>query len=649
MAISSSSHFILVLVIFLRFIATCYSKTEAEILVTFKASLENATSLSNWDPRGASPCTGGRPNWYGVLCIRDSVHGLNLNNRGLGGTIDVESLMGLKSFRVLGAMNNSFQGPLPNFKKLGSLKFLYLSRNNFSGEIPDDAFSGMQSLKKVHLAHNQFSGAIPSSLATSKRLIELMIENNNFYGQIPKFNQDRLTIANFSNNNLEGEIPAKLSGLKASSFSGNIGLCGKPLEPCKADKLGDSNNSQFKTLIIVGIAVLVVIAVSISIIFAMRKRQSDHNEDGSGSTRAQVGTHTTADMDKMERGSAPSSEHHIAGGGKRSTDNHATTVKLSFLRSEEAGKFDLSDLLKASAEVLGNGMFGSTYKAGLSSGPMVVVKRFRQMSNVEKEDFIEHMRRLGRLNHKNLLPIVAFYYRKEEKLLVFDYVQNSSLAYHLHGKKSNSNHQQQDLDWPTRLKIIKGVARGMLYLFSELPSMIVPNGHLKSSNVLLDSSYEPLITDYGLLPIVNQDHAEEHMIAFRSPDFRQGGRRLCRKTDVWSLGTLILEMLTGKFSTDVDVIDWVRSTVPNLEVLLDEGMTGVTKNSEGEIVKLLRIALNCCEVHLEERWDMREAVERIEEVRERDGEDDFYSSYTSDDVRSSRGLSEDFNHVPLNL
>lgn len=106
--------------------------------------------------------------------------------------------------------------------------------------------------------------------------------------------------------------------------------------------------------------------------------------------------------------------------------------KLSFVR-EDRQKFDLQDLMRASAEVLGSGNFGASYKAVLVDGEALVVKRFKQMNNIEREDFHEHMRRLGRLKHQNLLPLVAYLYRKEEKLLVFDFVSNGSLATHLHG------------------------------------------------------------------------------------------------------------------------------------------------------------------------------------------------------------------------
>jgi len=106
--------------------------------------------------------------------------------------------------------------------------------------------------------------------------------------------------------------------------------------------------------------------------------------------------------------------------------------KLTFLRHQEP-RFDLQDLLKASAEILGSAGFGSSYKAVILDGYAVVVKRYKQMNHVPREEFHEHMRRLGNLNHPNLLPLLAYYYRKEEKLLLSAFVHNGCLASHLHG------------------------------------------------------------------------------------------------------------------------------------------------------------------------------------------------------------------------
>lgn len=230
---------------------------------------------------------------------------------------------------------------------------------------------------------------------------------------------------------------------------------------------------------------------------------------------------------------------------------------------------------------------------------------------------------------------------------------------------------QPSLDWATRLKIIKGVAKGLLYLYNELPSLIAAHGHIKSSNVLLNENYEPLLTDYGLIPVINQEHAQELMVAYKSPEHLQHGR-ITKKTDVWGLGMLILEILTGKFPANFlqkgkgndqeDLASWVRS-IPEEEwrgVVFDKELqegAATTKKSEGEMLKLLKIGVGCCDGDVEKRWDLKEAVKRIEEIKEKDStatttstatntntdHEEFFSSRGSEaDMRSMRGLSDDF-------
>ncbi|CAI0388065.1 unnamed protein product [Linum tenue] len=365
------------------------------------------------------------------------------------------------------------------------------------------------------------------------------------------------------------------------------------------------------------------------------------------------------------------------GGGKKSAAA-AEAVKLSFVR-EDRGKFELTDLLKASAEILGAGCFGSSYKAALTSGQVMVVKRFKQMNNVGREEFHEHMRRVGRLKHTNLLPLVAYYYRKEEKLLVHDFVPYGSLAVHLHSHQALG---QPSLEWENRVKIIKGVARGLSYLYKELPSLISAHGHLKSNNVLLDENFEPYLTDYALIPVINQESAQELMVAYKSPEYLHHGR-VTKKTDVWALGMLILEILTGRIPSTVlkqastsgggggggdskeeDLAAWVRS-VPEEEwprAAVDKELAEeINEQNQGEVVKLVRIGLGCCEADVERRFDLKEAVERIEEVkvvnddRPEDAaafDDDFYSSYSESTTggggerrKPSRELSADFGGI----
>ena len=550
----------------------------------------------------------------------------------LKGVIDVDSIKDLPYIRTLSFMNNNFDTSWPDLSKLPGLKTVYLSNNKFSGEVPAEAFQGMQWLKKIYLSNNQFTGPIPTSLASLPRLISLRLDGNRFSGPIPEFNQ---TFKSFSvvNNQLEGEIPASLSKIPASSFSGNEKLCGAPLGACSSKKKSSLMNvSRIVVVVLVSVTLLVILAV-ILLVLIKRRKKAKQQELGEGlgvGVAANNSSRDSTNVQKKESSSSLSNNNNLDDQGSvrsRGSSNRSSrkgdSMRLSFVREEASELFDLQDLLRASAEILGSGCHSSSYKADLLSGPTVVVKRFKQMNNVGREDFQEHMRRLGRLNHHNLLPLLAYYYKRDEKLFITDFVLNGSLAVRLHGYQSVG---QECLDWPTRLKIVKGVSQGIEYLHKEMPNMIAPHGHLKSSNVLLSESMEPVLTDYGLVPVINQDVAHEMMVIFKSPEYLQNGS-ITKKTDVWSLGILILEILTGKFPTnfmqqsgkgsELSLADWVDSVVQEewSREVFDKDME-VTSNNEEEMVKLLKIALACCDVDVDKRLDLKEAVDRIQEVQE---------------------------------
>ncbi|KAM7513358.1 hypothetical protein LguiB_012233 [Lonicera macranthoides] len=598
-------------------------ESEPQILLRFRETLSNNTLLNNWN-EDIDVCR-----WNGLICSKGSFYGLQLEGMELTGIIAVEILTELPSLRTLSFMNNKFEGPIPNVTKLGALRGLYLSHNRFSGEISSDFFAGMQSMRKVYLANNEFTGKIPSSLADLPKLVELQLQNNEFEGEVPNFEQKDL-VANLANNKLVGPIPAVLSDENSVSFLGNPGLCGKPLSPCKSSK------KRFPKLaiIIIGAVAVALAVILIASLVLCKKRKSPPTKP----------PHTKNVVYKSDK-----RQHFQNYPHQIETYKKVEQGKLYFLRNDREG-FELQDLLRASAEVLGSGSFGSSYKAVLLSGQAMVVKRFREMSNVGKEKFYEHMRMLGNLSHPNLLPLVAFYYKKEEKLLVTDFTENGSLASLLHGKSSPN---QPGLDWPTRLKIIKRVANALVFLSEELPTLTLSHGHLKSSNVLLNHSYEPLLADYALAPIMNEEHAHRFMVAYKSPEFTQLDR-VTKKTDVWCLGILILELLTGKYpenyvkqgkgGNSADLGTWVNSVVREewTGEVFDKDMRGVRNGAEGEMLKLLKIGMCCCEWNVERRWDLREAYEKIDELKERDSDEDNYSSYTSEgDMYSSRAMTED--------
>ncbi|XP_062112858.1 pollen receptor-like kinase 4 [Humulus lupulus] len=637
-----------------------------DALMRFKNSLSNSKSLANWDPNKSTPCNGHRANWIGVLCFDGKVRGLQLENMGLKGVADVDLLVSLPHFRTLSFMNNTLAGPIPDLKRLSTLRSVYLSYNHFSGEIPDDVFVGLRFLKKVMLSNNEFQGKIPSSLAALPKLVVLRLDGNKFNGLIPNFTQPTLKTINLSNNDLEGHIPESLSKMDPTDFLGNKNLCGPPLESCMAPSLTmatdnvtlspphtdiykkNSHLLKFVLIILIIILILVIFISAIIIACSNRKRPSPLLDRTSSTMNISHRHHNSVIMRSLENNQQDPKLVAAAVANANSATKRTVMAgegKLTFLKDDRE-RFDLPDLLKASAEILGSGTFGASYKATIHCDAMVV-KRYKQMNSLGREDFHEHMRRLGRLVHPNLLPLVAYYYRKEEKLLVYDFVENGSLAFHLHGNHRNSN--QSALDWPTRLKIIKGIAKGLTYLYKTLPSLVVPHGHLKSSNVVLGENFEPLMTDYGLLPAINLDHAEYLMMAYKSPEYAKM-RRITKKTDVWSLGILILEILTGKFpenyltqryDPDADLASWVNQMIKEKRTsqVFDEEMGGV-KNSKAELLKLLKIGVSCCEEDLERRLDLNEAFEKIEDLNHHDDHhagDHLFSPI----VVSGRKLSSD--------
>ncbi|XP_042415510.1 pollen receptor-like kinase 2 [Zingiber officinale] len=615
---------------------------EGSILLQFKSKLSSdrlGGPLADWGPTngaGPGPCAA---NWTGVRCKRGRVSTLQLENMGLSGDVSLEALAGLPDLRSLSISNNNFRGPIPNLSALPELKFAYLWMNRFSGEVPDGMFAAMRGLKRLWLSQNNFSGRIPSSLTAPRKLSQLRLDGNHFDGPIPELWQPDLNFVNVSYNNLQGPIPVRLSAMKAAWFAGNPDLCGAPLsEECPKPSKKKLSSGLLIAVILIAVAAILVLVGLVSF-FLRRRKKPTETVAATTTISNQLQTNKTAtikhlEADRMELGLV---EYH-----HRPAE---PTGKLSFL-VEGREDFELEDLLRASAEALGNGNLGSSYKAILLSGQTVIVKRFKEMNAMGKEEFEEHLRTLGRLSHPNLLPLLAYCYRKEDKMLITNYNPSGSLAQMLHGSHGPS--RVSPLNWPLRLKIIKGVARGLAHLYEELPTLIVPHGHLKSSNVLLNPQCEPLLTDYALMPMLNRALAAEAMEGYKAPECAGQHGKPCRKSDVWSLGILILEILTGKFPAShlkqgragTDLARWVNSVVREewTGEVFDTSMKG-TKNCEGEMLKLLQVGMACCEVDVGKRLELEVAMARIENLKEKESDAENSSIISDAEAYSSKAMT----------
>lgn len=622
-------------------------------LLMFKECLGNTATLSSWTH--GDPCDKTRPPWAGVVCTGGAVTGLRLRGMGLSGTINetaIDPLTHIAGLRTIGLSNNDFSGEIPPLSRLVALKSIFLSNNRFSGAIDGDYFSDMTHLKKVWLAGNSFTGKIPPSLSKLPHLIELHLENNQFSGDIPAMSIPILSSFNVSNNRLEGAVPAALRKFGDSAFKGNAGLCLPHAgnNSCTAAAAAAPPPEEEKEVrswrtVMVGIVLATLLLALIAGLFIIKKRRRDdfdtlgveHGGAGSESARmppaagggGAVAGGSESRGNSSRRTSSGSHKRHDSSSRKGSSVHSKSSGgespehgELVVLNQEKAGALAMADLMKAAAEMLASSPLGTTYKVILPDGGAVAVKRLRDVHRLGKDGFEAEIRRLGRLRHPNVLPPLAYHYSKKEKLLLFEYVDKGSLNYALHGDRG-AHHAA--LTWPTRLRIVRGIARGMAYLHSELAASDVPHGNLKSCNVLLGPTYEPLLVDYGLTQLVNPSQAAIAMFAYRSPEAVQR-RQVSPKCDVYCLGVVVLEVVTGKFPSQylssgmggTDVVEWAAAAVEERREaeLIDPEIIagGGGKRSTAGMERLLRIAAACTDPSPENRPSMKEAARRIEAV-----------------------------------
>lgn len=468
-------------------------KDDTRALVRFQAETDaHAALAANWTTQsgGGDACSAA---WSGVRCSGGRVTALSLPSISLRGPIT--ALAALDQLRLLDLRDNRLNASLLPLANCTNLKLLYLSRNDFSGSIPDE-MGGLHRLLRLDLSDNNLSGVLPVTLALLTRLVTLRLQNNALSGQLPDLTaaMPALRQFNVSNNQLFGEAPEMMrQKFGNESLAGNAMLC-RPSPgqhgctsktntttnsfslPPPSDEVVPSNPSSMpgsaivlgnqhnrdandngrrtlSTAAIVGIViadgvVLVLISSFLLAYFCGRARRVAEGGDHAGgkgrklrggrmsTTSSSSTTGTDHQGVKRAEGSSEGSirtmhddeqqigeERKGGGGGKRG--------RLVFYGRER--EFELEELLRASAEMVGKGNLGTVYRAVLEDGKTVAVKRLKDSNPCERREFQRYMEVIGKLRHPNLVRLRAYYYAKEEKLLIYDYLPNGTLHSLLHG------------------------------------------------------------------------------------------------------------------------------------------------------------------------------------------------------------------------
>ncbi|KAL6271056.1 hypothetical protein ACE6H2_027967 [Prunus campanulata] len=567
-------------------------ESDINCLRSIKASLQDTLGYlnSSWDFNNNTE--GFICNFLGIECWHpheSKVLNIKLSDLGLKGSFP-RGVANCTSLTGLDLSSNQLNGPLPTDigKIISFITTLDLSSNSFTGPIPTN-LSNCTYLNVLKLDNNKFSGSIPLQLGQLGRIKSFSVANNQLTGQVPIF----------SNN----------ASITVDSYANNPGLCGWPLKQCQ----GSAKKSNSVVIVGAGVggATFAALIVVIGLFFFMRRVSARKKEEDPEGNK-------WAKSFKKTKG-----------------------IKVSMFE-KSISKMKLGDLMKASNNfhkdnIIGLGRTGTMYKAVLDDGTPLMVKRLQESQHSEKE-FLSEMATLGNIEHRNLVPLLGFCVAKKERLLVYKYMPNGTLHDQLHPMDADG---AKIMEWPTRLKIGIGAARGLAWLHHNCNPRII-HRNISSKCILLDADFEPKISEFGLARLMNP--IDTHLSTFVNGEFGDLGyvapeyaRTLLAtpKGDVYSFGTVLLELVTGERATHIakapedfkgNLVEWIMqlSSQSQLQDALDRSLVG--KGVNEELFQFLKVACNCVVLTPKERPTMFEVYQLLRAIGEK------YNFTVDDDI-----------------
>ncbi|WMV50950.1 hypothetical protein MTR67_044335 [Solanum verrucosum] len=294
------------------------------------------------------------------------------------------------------------------------------------------------------------------------------------------------------------------------------------------------------------------------------------------------------------------------------------SMNNEFERSTGPKKFLYSELVRCTnnfsqEEMLGQGGFGGVYKGYLSeSNSYIAVKRVSRESKQGIKEYASEVRIISQLRHKHLVQLIGWCHQKRELLLVYEFMPNGSLDYHLFKGRSH-------LTWPIRFKIAQGLASALLYLHEEWEQCVV-HRDIKSSNIMLDSNFNAKLGDFGLARLVDHDKGSQTTVlagtmGYMAPECVTTGKA-SKETDVYSFGVVVLEIGCGRKCIEhkaeehqINIIEWVWRLygMGNLREVVDPRLS--SEFNEQEVEHLLIVGLWCAHPDNNCRPSIRQAIQ----------------------------------------
>ncbi|KAF5472944.1 hypothetical protein F2P56_009600 [Juglans regia] len=540
---------------------------EVAALMAVKSKIKDELHvMAGWDINSVDPCT-----WNMIACSAEGfVVSLEMANMGLSGTFS-PSVGNLSHLRAMLLRNNQLSGPIPpDIGKLSELQTLDLSGNQFDGEIPD-SLGSLTHLSYLQLSRNKLSGQIPKTVSNLTGLSYLDLSFNNLSGPTPK-------------------ILAKGYSIAGNNFlctSSSTQVCMGVSQPINGLFKKVGSHHQWVLSVAVSISCAFVVSVMLLVCWVHWNR-----------SRLLFTSYVQQDY-----------EFDIS-----------QLKRFTFRELQNAtGNFSPKN-------IIGQGGFGVVYIGYLPNRSVVAVKRLKDPNYTGEVQFQTEVEMIGLALHRNLLRLYGFCMSSDERLLVYPYMPNGSVADRLR----DTRREKPTLDWNRRMRIAVGAARGLLYLHEQCNPRII-HRDVKAANILLDESFEAVVGDFGLAKLLDQrdSHvttAVRGTVGHIAPEYLSTGQS-SEKTDVFGFGILLLELITGQKTLDGGngqvqkgmILDWVRTLheEKRLEMLVDRDLRECFNALQLE--KVVEVALQCTQSHPNLRPKMSEVLKVLEGLVEQSG------------------------------
>ncbi|KAK9130069.1 hypothetical protein Sjap_010556 [Stephania japonica] len=500
--------------------------------------------------------------------------------------------------------NNLLTGPVPNsIRNLQKLTLLDLSYNTLSGSIPPEIGYVTSLTISLDLSFNGFAGEIPATMSGLTQLQSLDLSHNMLSGEIAVLGLlTSLASLNISCNNFSGVIPVTpfFKTLSLNSYIENPKLC-ESVDgfTCSSGAYRKNGLKSSKTIALISIALVsFVMAVLASWILIARNRR-----------------------DKSSRALASAS----------GAEDFSYPWKFIPFQKMNFSIENILDCLKEE-NVLGKGCSGIVYKAEMPNGEVIAVKKLWKTKKDEEpvDAFASEIQILGHIRHRNIVRLLGYCSNKCVKLLLYNYISNGNLQQLLQGNRN--------LDWETRYKIAVGSAQGLAYLHHDCVPTIL-HRDVKCNNILLDSKFEAYLADFGLAKLMNSPNYHQAIsrvagsYGYIAPGkyftfhvFIKYGytMNITEKSDVYSYGVVLLEILSGRSAVEpqigdgLHIIEWVKKKMGSFEPaisVLDSKLRGLPDQMVQEMLQTLGIAMFCVNSSPSERPTMKEVVALLMEVK----------------------------------